>query len=300
MKDVVVHVEGLNKKIGKNQILKNISFSLNKGEIVGFIGPNGAGKTTTMKCLCNLIYPDSGSIKIAGYDLLKERSKALNKIAALIESPGLYQDMSGKENVKLIANLRKANKQRVDEVLQFTKLDKALNKKVSTYSMGMKQRLALAIAIMNKPEFLILDEPTNGLDPDGVIQLRETMQSLIKTENMTILFSSHQLGEIEKLSDRIICINNGEIVPTPIALVEKRAYILETDNVGNAYDKLLNIVDQTGVKIVGESTLRILLHDHICMDELLKYMVTNSIKVSDLYKDTVDVETVYRQLYSDK
>src|SRR5699024_5905867 len=135
---------------------------------------------------------DSGEIIVNGYNLFKEREKALKSQAALIESPGLYQDMTGRENIELIGKLRNIPKERIEKVCEFTGIKDALKRKVSGYSMGMKQRLGLGIAIMSKPKFLLLDEPTNGLDPTGIIHLRNTLQSLIKEENISILFSSHQ------------------------------------------------------------------------------------------------------------
>lgn len=149
--------------------------------------------------MCSLIFPDEGQIWIDGYDLKKQRQNALGVQASLIEAPGLYDDMTGKENIDLIGKLRNVDKKRRKEIYDFTEIGKALNRKVSGYSMGMKQRLALGIAIMAKPKFLILDEPTNGLDPTGIIHLRKTLQDLMAKEDMSIMFSSHQLGEVENL-----------------------------------------------------------------------------------------------------
>lgn len=187
----IVEVKNLSKKYGKQQILKDVSFELSEREIVGFIGPNGAGKSTTMKCLCSLIFPDAGSIQICGYDLKTEREKALGNLSAMIESPALYPNLTGMQNLKLFANLKQVSNERIKELEVFTKLEKDLHKKVSKYSMGMKQRLALGIALLNKPKFIILDEPTNGLDPSGIIELREILQELKTKENVSILFSSH-------------------------------------------------------------------------------------------------------------
>lgn len=208
---MVIEVIGLHKYFGKHHILKNISFSLNKGEIVGFIGPNGSGKSTTMKCMVSLIFPEEGEIIIDGFSLSEERNKAICKIAALIESPGLYPNLSGIDNLSLFATLKNVNKNRVKEIIEIIQLGDGINKKVKEYSMGMKQRLALGIVLLSKPEYIILDEPFNGLDPQGVFDLRTVLVDLAK-EGHGIMISSHQLLELEKISKRNIFIKKGEIV----------------------------------------------------------------------------------------
>lgn len=218
MSNHLVEVNNINKTFGRKKVLDNVSFFIDNNEIVGFVGPNGAGKSTTMKCIASLIFPDQGSVTVSGYDVKRERELALSQMASLIESPGLYLDISGRENIKLFASLRNIKEERVKEVCEFTGLKEDLNRNVNGYSMGMKQRLALGIALLSKPKFLILDEPTNGLDPTGVILLRNTLLELVKNEDISILFSSHQLGEVEKLADRLICINQGKIIETPMNL----------------------------------------------------------------------------------
>lgn len=295
----VVVVEGLNKTYGKKKVLENVSLYVKPNEIVGFIGPNGAGKSTTMKCICNLIYPDSGKITINGYDLFKEREKALGSQAALIESPGLYQDMTGKENINLIAELRNISKERVKEIYDFTEIGDALDRKVSGYSMGMKQRLGLGIAIMSKPKFLILDEPTNGLDPTGIIHLRNTLQRLIKEEDISILFSSHQLGEVEKLADRIVCINKGKIIETPKSMEEKYRYILQVNNNYEAYKVIKEKAKIEKAEKISHDSIRIELGNQEELGRILKVLVELDIDILDIYKDSIDVESVYKEVYGD-
>ena len=178
MKEKLVEVFQLNKSYGKHHVLKDVSFSIYENEIVGFIGPNGAGKSTTMKCMVGLVIKDSGTINIAGHDIEKEREKLLECTSSLIESPGLYPNMSGYDHLVLIAKLRKVSKERLNEMIEFTRLGSMLKMDTSKYSMGMKQRLALAIALMSRPKLLILDEPSNGLDPRGIIELRLTLKEL--------------------------------------------------------------------------------------------------------------------------
>lgn len=297
MSEYVLEVTGLNKSFGKKHVLKDVTFNVKPHEIVGFIGPNGAGKSTTMKCICNLIYPDSGSIKVNGYDLFKEREKALGSQAALIESPGLYMDMTGRENIKLIAGLRKISKARVEEIYAFTELKDALDRKASGYSMGMKQRLALGIAIMSKPKFLILDEPSNGLDPTGIIHLRSTLEHLMATEDIAILFSSHQLGEVEKLADRIICINEGRMIEPPSALNEQFSYIFQVSDQAKAKELALTCVNEEKIKLIAEDALRIELSNNEQLDEVIGLFQKSKVKLVDVQKDVMDIEAIYKEVY---
>ena len=297
MGEFVLEVTGLNKSFGKKHVLKDVTFNVKPHEIVGFIGPNGAGKSTTMKCICNLIYPDSGSIKVNGYDLFKEREKALGSQAALIESPGLYMDMTGRENIKLIAGLRKISKARIEEIYAFTELKDALDRKASGYSMGMKQRLALGIAIMSKPKFLILDEPSNGLDPTGIIHLRSTLEHLMATEDIAILFSSHQLGEVEKLADRIICINEGRMIEPPSALNEQFSYIFQVSDQSKARELALICVNEEKIKLIADDALRIELSNNEQLDEVIGLFQKSKVKLLDVQKDVMDVEAIYKEVY---
>lgn len=210
--NTILKVENLKKSYGKKEIIKGISFHVNEGEILAFVGPNGAGKSTTFKMLCNLTFPTSGTITIAGYDLIKQREKALSQVAAFIENPGLFENLKGKENLEIIAKLYNKNKDDVQTAIQFTGLKDHINKKVKKYSLGMKQRLMLGICVLIEPKLMILDEPTNGLDPSGVIEFREKIIKLAKEKNMAILIASHILGELEKMSDRCIFIKEGELV----------------------------------------------------------------------------------------
>lgn len=297
--DFVLDVKNLNKTYGRKRVLNNVSVNVKHNEIVGFIGPNGAGKSTTMKCICNLIYPDSGEITINGYDLFRDREKALGFQASLIESPGLYQDMTGRDNIKLIGNLRKIDKKRVEEICEFTELRDALNRKVSGYSMGMKQRLALGIAILSKPKLVILDEPTNGLDPTGVIRLRATLQNLVKEEDISILFSSHQLGEVEKLADRIVCINKGEIIEIPDIISNIQRYIIQVSDVDYTMKTITSILGEEGIEIVSSDSIRFEIQNQDILSEILFKLLSQKVKVYDIYKDNIDIETIYKEIYAE-
>ena len=295
-----VVVENLNKTYGKRHILKDVSFKISHNEIVGFIGPNGAGKSTTMKCLCNLVIPDSGQVQICGVDLFKDKDRALEQQASLIESPGLYLDMTGRKNIKLISKMRGISKERVKEIEDFTQLGRSLDVKVSQYSMGMKQRLGLGIALLSKPKFLILDEPTSGLDPKGIIDLRNTLQELIKNEDISILFSSHQLGEVEKLADRIICINKGKIIETPKVLSERFSYILQLSSLEKSKPIIESMINSEKIEYISLDSVKIVLEDEESLSKVLSKLLENEILILDINKTTIDIESVYQQVYGDE
>lgn len=201
------------KKIIKNKILvEDISFSVNKGDIIGLVGPNGAGKTTIIKLILGLIKLTEGKVLINGYDIQKDFVNAINKVGAIVENPDLYMYLSGYDNLKLTANSYKnITKERINEVIKIVGLEQRIKDKVSTYSLGMRQRLGIAEAIINNPELLILDEPTNGLDVEGIIEVRELIKRL-SFNGIAILISSHNLTEIDNLCNRIIAIKNGKII----------------------------------------------------------------------------------------
>ena len=189
----LIEVKKINKHYGKHQVLKDVSFYVGEKEIVGFIGPNGAGKSTMMKCMVGLVFPDSGSITINGYSIETEREKALSFTSALIECPGLYPHLSGYDHLKLVAGLKNVGQDRIEEMIEFSGLRHRIKVATGKYPMGMKQRLSLAMALMDRPQFLILDEPSNGLDPQGMMELRQVLKKLVMEENTSILFSSHYL-----------------------------------------------------------------------------------------------------------
>lgn len=205
-----LEVKGLYKNYGRHKVLKDISFNIEPGEIVGLIGPNGAGKSTIMKCLCRLVFPTEGLITLDGKNIVKDQ-EALGKISGLIEAPGLYSELSGEDHLKLYASIKKTPKDQLANIREMTRLEDQLKLAAGKYSMGMKQRLGLAITLLGNPEYLVLDEPFVGLDPEGVFELRENLLSLSK-EGKGILVSSHQLLDLEKITSRNIFIKKGEVI----------------------------------------------------------------------------------------
>ena len=206
----VLKCENLEKRVGKNILVENINFTINKGDVVGFIGANGAGKTTTIKLILGLIKLTKGKVLINGFDIKKDFIRAIEKVGAIVETPDLYMYLSGYDNLKITANnYKNISKDRIYEVAKIVGLENRIKDKVSTYSLGMRQRLGIAEAIINSPELLILDEPTNGLDIEGVIEVRNLIKDLSEKRDIAILISSHNLPEIENVCNRIIAIKNG-------------------------------------------------------------------------------------------
>lgn len=212
MSKVILDVNNLSKKFKNFTAVDNISFQLHSGEILGFLGPNGAGKTTTIKMITGLVKSNSGSITINGYDINKDFEDAMSNVGAIVETPHLYETMTGYENIKFFSNLCKnATKEHIEECIKLSGLKNRLNDKVKNYSLGMKQRLGLTITLLNNPKLLILDEPTNGLDPIGIKVLREFLKDLAHNKNLSILVSSHILTEMELLCDKVLIITNGKM-----------------------------------------------------------------------------------------
>ncbi|EOR25136.1 ABC transporter ATP-binding protein [Niallia alba] len=215
MSDITLSVQHLTKRIGKRDIIKNISFELKSGEVFGFLGPNGAGKTTTIRMLVGLIKPTSGQIFICGYDVKKDFSKAMERLGCIVENPELYPYLTGWENLQYFARmLTNTDDKRITEVVELIGLTDRIHDKVKTYSLGMRQRLGIGQALLSRPKVLILDEPTNGLDPSGIREMRQFIRFLAKEEGLSVLVSSHLLSEIQLLCDRVSIILDGKIIHT--------------------------------------------------------------------------------------
>ena len=209
--DEILKVIGVSKQIKKKKIIDKFSFSMSEGEIVGLLGPNGAGKTTLMRLIVGLIHMDEGEIVIDGFSVKDDFVHAIKNVGAVIETPELYPYLSGYENLKLLSRINgKQYIQNIDEIIDLVQLKESIHNKVRTYSLGMRQRLGVAQALVHNPKLIILDEPMNGLDPVGVKQLREYLKSVAKEKRVAILVSSHILSEIELLSDRVIVISDGK------------------------------------------------------------------------------------------
>jgi len=233
----IVKTNGLSKKYKNIISVNNLDMIVKEERIYGFLGPNGAGKSTTLKMLLDLVKPTAGEIDIFGKRLnLKTRMEILTNIGSLIESPSYYGHLTGAENLKILQMLLDVPPSNIDEVLRIVRLDHQHSKKVSAYSLGMKQRLGLAGALLSFPKLLILDEPTNGLDPAGIQEMRELIRSLPEKYGMTVIVSSHLLSEIDQMADDIGIIANGKMMyQGPLNLLH------ETDNTKSLEEIFLSL-----------------------------------------------------------
>jgi ABC-2 type transport system ATP-binding protein len=228
-KQATLIVENLRKTIRRKEIIKGISFELKEGEVFGFLGPNGAGKTTTIRMLVGLIKPTSGRISICGYDLERQFTEAIRHIGCIVENPELYPYLSGFENLEHFARMvPDIPKERIMEVVELVGLQNRIHDRVNTYSLGMRQRLGIAQALLGKPKVLILDEPTNGLDPVGIREMREFIRFLAETERLSVLVSSHLLSEVQLMCDRVAIMAKGTLlrVDTVEQLLKEQARVV--------------------------------------------------------------------------
>ena len=291
MSEVILKCEELCKNFGKKTILNKVSLEVNKGDILGFIGPNGAGKTTTIKLILGLQSIDSGKVEINGYDIQKNFEKAIEKVGAIVENPDLYMYLSGYENLKLIKNMYKdVDKKRIDEVVKLVKLEQRINDKVSKYSLGMRQRLGIAQALLHKPNLLILDEPTNGLDPEGIKELRELIKDLAQKEKMAIVISSHNLSELESFCNKVTIIKNGTIVETSsIKEVKKveQSYIIEVDNLED-----IEKITKKAIEKIGDFKFRIQAKKEE-IPEIVENLVKSNKKVYMVNEEILSLEDAF-------
>ncbi|MCQ6560310.1 ABC transporter ATP-binding protein [Paenibacillus mendelii] len=267
--ETVLYVQGLKKKIRGKPIIHDVSFDVRAGEIFGFLGPNGSGKTTTIRMLVDLIKPTAGEIKICGHDVNRDPEQALRHIGCIVENPEVYTYMTGWENLEHFARmLRDIGIDRINEVVNIVRLEQRIHDKVKTYSLGMRQRLGIAQALLGRPKLLILDEPTNGLDPKGIKELREFIR-MLANEGMSLFISSHLLSEIQLMCDRVAIISNGRVlaVGTVDELVEQAgSYVVWQ------FDK-----PEEGRKLLaGEPDLRLIAPDEHRIDEGLLANLTEA------------------------
>src|SRR5437763_8693862 len=208
----MLSARNLTKVIGKRTIVDSVSFDLNAGEVFGFLGPNGAGKTTTIRMLVGLIRPTAGTVTICGYDIRRQFENAMRCIGCIVENPDLSRFMTGRENLQHFARMLRVGQAEIERVAALVSLAHRLDQRVGTYSLGMRQRLGIAQAMLGNPRVLILDEPANGLDPAGIREIRELIRHLAEERNMSVFVSSHLLAEIELMADRVAIIHHGRIL----------------------------------------------------------------------------------------
>ncbi|MBS1530552.1 MAG: ATP-binding cassette domain-containing protein [Bacteroidetes bacterium] len=292
---MVIETQGLNFHFGNQHVVKSLSLQVPEGSIYGFLGPNGAGKTTTIKMLLNLLKTDSGSIHIFGKELTSNRIEILSQIGSLIEQPAIYGHLSGKENLMNRALLLQVPEKRVDEMLALVHLKGAENKKAGKYSLGMKQRLGIALALLSDPKLLILDEPTNGLDPNGIIEVRELLIRLVSQYKKTVFVSSHLLAEVERMATHVGIIDHGELlfqgsIKDLEAISQPQVQIGVTNTVDVA-----NFLKKQGITVsdVNDDHLLVPFVSKMQMAELNTLLVKNNFPVFSINKVQKDLEKLF-------
>lgn len=212
MSEMVIETNALTRRYGKRTAVDRVDLCVPRGEIYGFLGPNGAGKTTTIRMLLGLIRPTAGTVRLFGENFHRHRMSVLRRVGSLVESPSYYGHLTGAENLEVVRRLLGAPKKRIAEALEIVRLTEAADRPVKGYSLGMKQRLGIAIALLGHPELLILDEPTNGLDPAGIQEMRRLIKDMPRKYGMTVLVSSHLLSEIDQISTQVGIIHEGRLI----------------------------------------------------------------------------------------
>jgi ABC-2 type transport system ATP-binding protein len=291
-----LEVENLTKKIKRKQIIKGVSFTLYPGEVFGFLGPNGAGKTTTIRMIVGLISPTSGTIKIGGKNVRTEFTEAMKHLGCIVENPELYPYLTGWENIEHFAKMDASiPKERLQEVVTLVGLSNRIHDRVSTYSLGMRQRLGIAQALLGKPKVLILDEPTNGLDPAGIREMREFIRQLAREENLSVLVSSHLLSEIQLMCDRVAIISKGAVIRTDSVqnlLAEQERVIWKAEPLSLAKELLL---EETEVQEGADGTL-ITLYNEPLLPEWNKKLVQAGVKVKEMRTQLPSLEDLFLEV----
>ena len=296
----VLSVSNLTKEYGTKKVVNNVTFSVFAGQIFGFVGPNGAGKSTTIRMITGLTPITNGDVRICGYSIKTAFKKAIARVGGIIEMPQLYPYLSGMKNLKLFASFYgKPALKRIENIVKLVGMENRIHDKVSTYSLGMKQRLGIAQALLGKPELLILDEPTNGLDPNGIVEMRHILKTLAEKENMAIIVSSHNLAELEQMCDVIGLINNGRIIEHKTmkeidTLLQSKQRVQFLCNYPNYAAKLIKEKYQLKSKVIGNSIILQLKEKNIA--PVVSYLLHKKIKVYSIKKIQKTLEELYFDL----
>ncbi|WHY22208.1 ABC transporter ATP-binding protein [Paenibacillus sp. G2S3] len=251
LSEPVARLQGVTKKIGSKTLVSNLTLDIPPGQIFGFLGPNGAGKTTTIRMMVGLISISSGDVLISGHSIKNNYKEAIASVGAIVENPEMYKFLSGYQNLRQFARMVPGvSKQRIDEVVELVGLGQRIHDKVKTYSLGMRQRLGVAQALLNRPKLLVLDEPTNGLDPQGIRELRDYLRLLCREEGTTVFVSSHLLSEMELMCDSVAIIQNGQLLE-----------VKQLKEVGNVTmpigETLFEVGDaEAALALIGQGTLK--------------------------------------------
>ncbi|MFT9849724.1 ABC transporter ATP-binding protein [Aneurinibacillus sp. REN35] len=296
MSSLVIETEKLTKKFKDFMPVESLSLQVKKGEVYGFLGPNGAGKTTTIRMLLGLIRPTHGEVRIFGKELIRNRIDIAKKVGSLVESPSYYGHLTGYENVEITRKLLGIERQHVDRVLSIVRLTEWKHKKVKTYSLGMKQRLGIAQALLGNPELLILDEPTNGLDPAGIQEIRDLIVSLPEQMGMTVLVSSHILREVELIADRVGIIHKGRLLfegeLAELWAQHEAKLRIETSRVDEAARLLFNV----GYRVEKREQALYIDTDKSRAAEINRQLIMSGYDVSHISEERKTLEQIFLEL----
>ena len=291
--DVLVEIQEVTKVIKGKTIIDSVSFNVKKGEVFGFLGPNGAGKTTTIRMLVGLIGITSGDIKILGSSIKTDFEKAVSHIGAIVENPEMYKFLSGYQNLIHYARMSKGvTKEKIDETVELVGLTDRIHDKVRTYSLGMRQRLGLAQCLLHDPKILVLDEPTNGLDPAGIREIRDHLRMLARDREMAVIVSSHLLSEMEMMCDRIGIIQNGKLIDvqhiSDFVQGKEKVYEVEVDDPDKAKRILKSIYPELPIQVTENRVFLSLVREGI--PEMVKGLVRKDINIFAVREVTKTLE----------
>lgn len=294
MKKTVLKVTDVTKTIKKRKIIKGISMEVNQGEVLGFLGPNGAGKSTTLRMIVGLSKPTSGHIAIDSHDIQKNYVQAMSQVGCIIEGPDMYNNMSGYKNLEMLNVMgHPVTKEEIMEAVDLVGMTNRIHDKVKVYSMGMKQRLALAAALLHKPKLLILDEPTNGLDPQGIYEFRMIIKKLAD-DGISVLISSHLISEVQLMCDKVSIINNGEIIRHDHVdnLLHNAETMWKTDDVHKTFAILKTTVENIRVK--EDAVVGILPEAELA--KINRQLVENGVNITQVARKEQTLEELFLQL----
>ncbi|HWQ93267.1 MAG TPA: ABC transporter ATP-binding protein [Clostridia bacterium] len=295
----MIHLKNVFKKFGNNLVVDDLTLHLPAGEIFGLLGKNGAGKSTSIGMMLGQVWPTSGEVRVCGYDVSAQRGKALRKVGAIFESPAFYDYLSGRRNLEILSSYTASTgPARIQEVIDWVGLTGREHAKVRTYSHGMRARLALAQALLPQPDLLILDEPSDGLDPEGIHEMRETILRLRRELGLTILLSSHYLSEVEQLCTRIAVLNRGKkIFDGTLAETKQRENLvrLKTSDMPAATRQL----SDAGL-VQGARDGCLILAPNVATDRIVRFLVERNFPVFEIVREEQSLESFYLSLVNNE
>jgi ABC-2 type transport system ATP-binding protein len=297
----VVETDGLTKRYGKRTVVDRLDMRVGSGEIYGFLGLNGAGKTTTIRMLMGLIHPSGGAARIFGRPVPQDRMQVMRRVGSLVESPSYYAHLSGRDNLKVTATLLDVPARRIDEVLEIVSLERDARRRAGEYSLGMKQRLGIATALLGSPELVVLDEPTNGLDPAGIHEIRELIRSMPREHGITVIVSSHLLAEVDQMATAVGVIHGGRLIfQGPIQDLRARSHAhvhVEVDRL----DEAMRLAAAASVAVVRDGdALRLDSTSRQDASRLVRALVRGDVEVYRLEERQRTLEDIFLELTSER